>query len=205
MRPARIPLFPLEVVLLPGMPLPLHIFEPRYRKMIGLCLAEKREFGMILAREKDLAKIGCTAEIVQKLKDYDDGRMDILSEGRAVFQLNEVIDEDEYFEGFVEYLPDEPEPPDPEKEKRLTELFTRVRSLMKSEGRATGAQPGVPLSYRIAAHLPLDLLEKQQLLELRDEGGRQDFLLKWMNDTLPRMLRTERVRQVAGGNGHGFR
>lgn len=205
MRPTRIPLFPLEVVLLPGMPLPLHIFEPRYRKMIGLCLAEKREFGMILAQEKELAAVVCTAEIVQKLKDYDDGRMDILSEGRAVFHLRELLDEEEYYEGVVEYMPDEPDMPDMEKEKRLLELFGRVQNAMQGETRSPGDRSGVPLAYRIAAQLPIDLPEKQRLLEMREEGARQEFLMKWMNETLPRLLRTARVRQLAGGNGHGVK
>jgi Lon protease-like protein len=205
MRPTRIPLFPLEVVLLPGMPLPLHIFEPRYRKMIGLCLAEKREFGMILAQEKELATVGCTAEVVQKLKEYDDGRMDILSEGRAVFRLSEVLDEEEYYEGIVEYLADEPDAPDAEKEKRLLEMFERVQKLMKGEARKAGERSGVPLAYRLATQLPMDLPEKQRLLEMREEGARKEFLLAWMDETLPRLLRTQRVRQLAGGNGHGVK
>jgi Lon protease-like protein len=203
MRPTRIPLFPLEVVLLPGMPLPLHIFEPRYRKMIGLCLADKREFGMILAQEKQLATVGCTAEVVQKLKDYEDGRMDILSEGRAVFHLSEVLDEEEYYEGIVEYLPDDPDAPDAAKEKQLFELFERVQKTMQGEQRISLAKNEVPLAYRLAAQLPLDLPEKQHLLEMREEGARREFLLKWMNETLPRLLRTQRVRHLAGGNGHG--
>lgn len=205
MRPTRIPLFPLEVVLLPGMPLPLHIFEPRYRKMIALCLAEKREFGMILAKEKSLAAVGCTAEILQKLKDYDDGRMDILSEGREVFRLNEVLDEEEYYEGIVEYLPDEPGAPDAEKEKQLLELLARMQKVMQGETRSPAAKSEVPLAYRLAAQLPMDLPEKQRLLEMREESARQKFLLDWMNSTLPRLLRTQRVRQLAGGNGHGVK
>lgn len=205
MRPTRIPLFPLEVVLLPGMPLPLHIFEPRYRKMIGLCLSEKREFGMILAQEKELAAVGCTAEVVQKLKDYDDGRMDILSEGRAVFHLTEVLDEEEYYEGIVEYLTDELGAPDSEKEKRLLEMFERVQNVMQGEQRISVAKSEVPLAYHLAAQLPMDLPEKQKLLELREETARQEYLLKWMNETLPRLVRTQRVRQLAGGNGHGVK
>ena len=78
MRPTRIPLFPLEVVLFPGMPLPLHIFEPRYRIMLARCINEKIEFGIILTLGTELSKIGCTAEIVEKLKEYPDGRVDIL-------------------------------------------------------------------------------------------------------------------------------
>jgi Lon protease-like protein len=86
-RPNRIPLFPLDVVLLPTMPLPLHIFEPRYKAMIRRCLDEQIEFGMILAADKAVATVGCTAEIVRKIRDYEDGRSDILTEGRAVFHL----------------------------------------------------------------------------------------------------------------------
>jgi ATP-dependent Lon protease len=103
-RPIRIPLFPLDTVLLPGMQMPLHIFEPRYKLMIARCLNEQLEFGIILAASKAIATLGCTAEIVQKLKEYPDGRMDILTEGRSVFRLNELIDEKEYYEGAVEYV-----------------------------------------------------------------------------------------------------
>src|SRR5713226_6933051 len=85
MRPERIPLFPLNVVLLPGAGLPLHIFEPRYRQMVKNCLEEKSEFGMVLSLDKGVARVGCTAEIVQVTKRYNDGRMDILTAGRVPF------------------------------------------------------------------------------------------------------------------------
>src|SRR5690348_10834460 len=68
MRPERIPLFPLNVVLLPGASLPLHIFEPRYKEMVKACLEEKTEFGMLLALPKGVAKVGCTAEILEVVK-----------------------------------------------------------------------------------------------------------------------------------------
>ena len=90
LRPTRIPLFPLDVVLLPAMALPLHIFEPRYRLMIARCLDEKIEFGMILATNNNLATMGCTAKIVRKIRDYPDGRLDearkLLSDGIVVAQ-----------------------------------------------------------------------------------------------------------------------
>jgi len=77
MRPERIPLFPLDVVLLPGADLPLHIFEPRYREMVRKCLDEKSEFGMLLALQKGIVHVGCTAEIIEVVKRYNDGRMDM--------------------------------------------------------------------------------------------------------------------------------
>jgi ATP-dependent Lon protease len=78
-RPERIPLFPLNVVLLPGGDLPLHIFEPRYRRMIHQCIENETEFGMLLSLPKGVVRVGCTAEIVDVAKRYDDGRMDILA------------------------------------------------------------------------------------------------------------------------------
>src|SRR5271166_3919001 len=107
MRPTRIPLFPLDLVLFPGMPLPLHIFEQRYRIMIARCVKENLEMGIILAAETGIAKIGCTAEIVEQLKQYPDGRSDILCEGRALFRVVEVLNENDYQEAVAEYLPED--------------------------------------------------------------------------------------------------
>jgi Lon protease-like protein len=78
-KPTRIPLFPLEAVLLPLMPLPLHIFEPRYKLMIRNCLDNQEKFGVILAKEKGIVSVGCTARIVELVRTYPDGRMDIRS------------------------------------------------------------------------------------------------------------------------------
>ena len=111
MRPERIPLFPLNVVLLPGAPLPLHIFEPRYRQMVKDCLEEKSEFGMLLAMPKGVARVGCTAEIVEVVKRYPDGRMDILTVGRAPFRVVELFEENPLLEGHVDYLEDREIPP----------------------------------------------------------------------------------------------
>ena len=91
MRPERIPLFPLNVVLLPGAELPLHIFEPRYREMVRNALENKTEFGMLLSLPKGLARFGCTAEILEVLKREDDGTMDILTVGRAPFRVLELF------------------------------------------------------------------------------------------------------------------
>src|SRR5437762_6423846 len=104
MRPELIPLFPLNVVLLPGADLPLHIFEPRYREMVKNCLDEKLEFGMLLSLPKGVARVGCTAEILDVVKRYEDGRMDILTAGRAPFRVVEVVTEDPLLEGHVDYL-----------------------------------------------------------------------------------------------------
>src|SRR5258708_39762236 len=86
----ELPLFPLNIVLLPGAELPLHIFESRYRAMVKSCLEEKSEFGMVLSLDKGVARVGCTAEILNVAKRYGDGRMDILTVGRAPFRVVEL-------------------------------------------------------------------------------------------------------------------
>ena len=85
-----IPLFPLGLVLLPQMPLPLHIFEERYKLMIGECLEKKKEFGIVYFNGTDIQAIGCTASIQKVLKRYDDGRLDILTQGENRFEIKEM-------------------------------------------------------------------------------------------------------------------
>lgn len=203
-RPTRIPLFPLELVLFPGAALPLHIFEPRYKKMIGLCTSRSLEFGVIFASENRIASVGCTAEIVQKLKEYDDGRMDILTQGRAVFQLNEMLEVKEYSEANVEYLQDEPAEKDPQEEAQVLELFQQCHAAIFGQSWVLDAeQMEGSLAYRMAALLPLAMEERQGLLEMRDENRRYNFLFNRMTQLLPQLVRRQRVRKSAGGNGHG--
>jgi len=205
MKPSRIPLFPLDVVLFPGMPLPLHIFEPRYKAMIALCLADHLEFGVLLAKEDGFSKIGCTAEIVQKLKDYPDGRMDIMTEGRSVFRLHDLLQEKEYYEGLVEYYSEDLSHPDPRTDARLTQLFEQVYALLAGESwSAEDTDPEIPLAYRMATRLPLDSAQNQALLEMQAESARRDFLLRWLTAFLPQLEHRIRIRRRSSGNGHGL-
>ena len=202
-RPNRIPLFPLDVVLLPTMPLPLHIFEPRYKAMIRRCLEEKIEFGMILAGEKAVATVGCTAEIVRKLRDYADGRSEILAEGRAVFHLVQLLDEKEYYEGTVDYLADEASPLDAEKESQLVGLFEQCHAHLFGRPWAdAGRKEPATLAYRMASLLPIERMQKQSLLENRSETSRREFVFNWMKTFLPRLAERQRTRRRAGSNGH---
>src|SRR5579864_2912482 len=94
MGPERISLFPLDVVLLPGAILPLHIFEPRYRQMVRHCVNEKCEFGVLLALPKGIVRVGCTARVTEVVKRYNDGRMDIISVGRSPFRITQLLNSD---------------------------------------------------------------------------------------------------------------
>jgi Lon protease-like protein len=202
-RPSRIPLFPLDVVLMPGAELPLHIFEPRYRLMIAHCLEQHLEFGMVLAANQAIAAVGCTAEIVEKIRDYPDGRMDILTKGRAVFHLTELLDEKEYYEGTVEYMVDSPPTQDEEQEAQLVEIFERCHALLFGQPWTDSAEhePGT-LAYRMAALLPMELEKRQALLEMRSHRARRESVLRWMERFLPKLVAQQRARERAGGNGH---
>jgi Lon protease-like protein len=203
-RPARIPLFPLEIVLLPGMPVPLHIFEPRYKSMIGRCLKERIEFGIVLAERHTAVAVGCTAEVTQKIRDYSDGRMDIIVEGRAIFRIIDLLSEKEYYEAVVDYLPEDATPQDTQKEKELTEVFQQCHLLLFGH-QWPGAQPRdhVPLAYRMAARLPLDVRERQNMLEERSEHVRRDFLHRYSNELLPKLAANELAKQRAVAKGQG--
>lgn len=204
MRPARIPLFPLQMVLLPGMPVPLHIFEPRYKAMIRRCLKEHLEFGIVLAHEHSAVSVGCTAEITRKVRDYDDGRMDILTEGRATFRIIDLLDEKEYYEAVVDYLPEDATPQDLQKEKELIEIFQQCHLLLFGH-LWPGKEPHdtVSLAYRFAARLPLDVKERQKVLEERTESDRREFLLRYSSDLLPKLAQQQIARQQTAGNTQG--
>jgi ATP-dependent Lon protease len=205
MRPDRISLFPLNVVLLPGEQLPLHIFEPRYRRMVRECLEMQVPFGMLLALPDGVVRVGCTAEILHVSKRYEDGRMDILTVGRHPFRILELFTDDPLLEGNVDYLDDEDSVLDPAKQKELHQLYEACYTLVSS---------GLPrdldecrrefLSFAIASALPMELLWKQQILELRSEAERQERLLRYLREWALHLQKVETMQQRGSGNGHGL-
>ncbi len=205
MRPDRIPLFPLNVVLLPGEQLPLHIFEPRYRRMVRECLDEKLPFGVLLALPGGVVRLGCTAEILEVLKTYDDGRMDIINVGRDPFRVLETSSDESLLRGQVDYLDDRDSLPEVAKREQLIELYESCHTLLFSTLPTPFAQsPADELSYAIAATLPLELLWKQQILELRSESERQERLLAYLRDWAPHLQNKMAKRSLAAGNSHGL-
>lgn len=196
-----LPLFPLDVVLFPGVPLPLHIFEPRYKEMIGECLEQKQTFGVIRAQESTLADVGCTAEILAVTKTYEDGRMDIVTQGRERFELLEVNQERAFLRGEILYVTDEPERPTSQERAHAIELHRQILALASAEQDLPEGEES-PLSYHLAGSLPLDLDFKQKLLSLRSEAQRIQTVIEYFEGILPNLRRAVQIRQKAGGNGH---
>jgi ATP-dependent Lon protease len=205
MRPDRISLFPLNVVLFPGELLPLHIFEPRYRRMVRECLDDKALFGMLLALPNGIARVGCSAEILEVTKRYDDGRMDILTVGREPYRVVDLFTDDPLLAGAVDYLDDEDSLLDPQNRAKLIELYEVCYTLL-----FTGMPPELSrspqssLSFAIAGALPVDLLWKQQILELRSEAERQDRLLRYLREWALHLQTIDPQRHSSSGNGQSL-
>jgi Lon protease-like protein len=200
---ALIPLFPLDVVLFPGTPLPLHIFEPRYKEMIGECLAQHRTFGVVRALEQGLAEVGCTAEIVTVVKEYPDGRLDLVTEGRKRFELLRVNQERSFLQAEVLPIDDEPGAPPQADTARAVQLHSELLAIAGARQDLSAADPSL-LSFYLAGSLPLDLDFKQKLLSLRSEPERLSLLISYLETILPNLRRASTARQKAGGNGHVY-
>lgn len=193
-------MFPLDVVLFPGAPLPLHIFEPRYKEMITECLEQKKPFGMVRANKDALAEVGCTAAILKVRKKYDDGRLDIDAEGRQRFEIIQLNQERSFLQGEVVFFDDDPGKPSGSDAKTALELHTQLFDIL---GQQTEISPSDSCSsFQLAHELPVDLDFKQALLEMKSESQRVETLVEYYKATIPRVEKTLRVRQKASGNGH---
>lgn len=216
-----LPLFPLHVVLFPGTPLPLHIFEPRYKELISECLENKTRFGIVRAKaeqegeaseegveeeqaeteqEQALSDVGCTAEIVAVTKKYPDGRMDIVTEGRERFEVLDIDEERPFLRADVLYFDDDPGSVADAEIARAVKLHSEILAI-------AGAKQSLPeelrqVSFHLAGSLPLDLDFKQALLEMRSETKRIQAVITAFEAILPKLRRTVQLRQRAGGNGH---
>jgi Lon protease-like protein len=199
---ALLPLFPLDLVLLPGTPLPLHIFEPRYREMISECLDQSQQFGVLRGKEQELAEIGCTAEILTVTKKYPDGRMDIVTEGRARFEVIQLNQERSFLRAEVLYLHDDSEAASPAEIEQAMKLHGEIMTLAGAEPEKSSEVAEGQLSFHLAGSLPLDLDFKQTLLGMTSEAERLRTLISFFETILPPMRRTMHVRRKAGGNGH---
>ena len=197
-----LPLFPLDLVLLPAVPLPLHIFEPRYKEMISECLAQNRHFGMIRSKGEQVASIGCTAEIINVLKTYPDGRMDILAEGKRRFEILEMNQERSFFQADVIYLDDDDDPAEAAAIETALRLHGEIMRMAGAQPDETRVGEAAHLAYRLAGSLPFDPDFQQALLEMNSESDRIRSLNTFFEHILPVLQRSARAKHKAGGNGH---
>jgi len=197
-----LPLFPLDVVLFPGMALPLHIFEPRYKELIGECLERDAPFGVVRAVEDGLAQIGCSAEVATVVKKYDDGTMDIVTRGLQRFEIVELNQDRPFLQADVTFLTDGPDADSGEKKKAFDLHQTLL--LMAASGQTIPTLDPTDefLSFYLISQLPVDLDFKQTVLALPTETKRLSTLIEYYEAIIPKLQKMMQAKKKSGSNGH---
>lgn len=201
MQEPLLPLFPLGLVLLPGAPLPLHIFEDRYKEMIGEAIRTKTEFGVVQAGDQGILNIGCTATVDEVVNRHADGRLDILTTGRRRFEIILLDQRKPFLRASVSFFDDD--------EAELPSLNARAMALagfqlLVKTGEVHAEIPehtDPHLSFRIAQHVD-DVDLRQTLLAMRSEGERLRQISEFLPDYIAKLRRVSHVRRVAPMNGH---
>jgi Lon protease-like protein len=198
----KVSLFPLDVVLFPGACLPLHIFEERYKEMIGECLRERSGFGVVRAQREGLAVIGCMAKIARVLHEYEDGRLDILCDGGDRFEIEQLDNSRDFLQAEVDFFTDDGAESTRQAREECLALHFEVLELA-----GVGHQPAyinldTPIAFQLAWALPADLGFKQQLLNARSDAERTQMLSEFYKTMLPKLRLGAMTNHVAAGNGH---
>jgi Lon protease-like protein len=196
-----LPLFPLQVVLLPGAILPLHIFEERYKEMIGEAIRDQSEFGVMLATPDGIAHVGCAAKVERVLKQYPDGRLDIITRGMRRFELLLVNEERSFLRGSVEFFDDDLAVADAELLAEAVSGHHEYRLLSSDEPYAPPNTAAPLLSFTLADPVS-DLSVRQELLGLRTEPERLKRLCEFFTEWNARQRQAHRAKKAAGQNGH---
>jgi Lon protease-like protein len=197
-----LPLFPLRVVVFPRTTLPLHIFEERYKELIGEAIQSTSEFGIVLAKEDGIVNAGCTVVVEKVLKNYADGRMDILARGVRRFEILGLNEDKSYLRGEVEFFDDDEPGPGPTdlQEKALVQYRGLLETGELRESEPVMSDP--QLSFQLAqAVQDMDFLSL--LLRNRSEPQRLKQLADYLARLAPKLREASRMRKLAPLNGHG--
>lgn len=203
MQRALLPLFPLRVVVFPRTPLSLHIFEERYKEMVGEAIRAGSEFGIVLAKEEGIVNAGCTVTVEKVLKQYSDGRLDILTRGVRRFEITGLNEDKAYLRGEVEFFDDDE--PGPAPADMQQKALTQYRGVLETGELNVVSDPVLTdpqLSFQLAQALQdLDFLSV--LLRNRSEVERLKQLTDYLARQIPRLREASRMRKLAPLNGHG--
>jgi Lon protease-like protein len=194
------PLFPLGLVALPTELVPLHIFEERYKTMIGRCLDEDSEFGIVWMAEDGLRPIGCACEIAEVVERMEDGRINLIARGTRPFRIEARQEELPYPAGTVEFLDDRDEEPDADAASAAHAAYAELVS------EATDREPDMDeitamSAYQMAATVEFGLDAKQGLLDLRSESARLRLVTRLFRAAIKRLDFVNRAQARARTNG----
>jgi ATP-dependent Lon protease len=203
----KIPLFPLGIVLMPNMAVPLHIFEDRYKEMINKCLQKNEVFGVVFYDGKKMAPAGCSARVLKVLKQYKDGKMDIIIQGQDRFEIEKVIEEKAYLEANVNYFDDAFEPDAYQLEGLAAELRKLFKKMFKIGGRHLDAESIdnldlKTLSFLAAFHEVLPPKEKQKFLEIRYLEERLRKGIEVIKKMIETVKENRKIQDIIRSNGN---
>jgi Lon protease-like protein len=197
-----LPLFPLSLVLLPAARLPLHIFEERYKEMMGLLIPQRGEFGVVLAKDGGVVNVGCTATVEEVVRRYPDGRLDLLATGRRRFQIMSLDEEKSFIRAQVEFFNDEDAAPAPPSlQQRVIAEYDKLRALQE-ESLSSEPRVGEPQLSFVLGDLIDDVDHRQALLVMKSETERLTYLLQALPGYISRKERIDLAKRVAPLNGH---
>jgi Lon protease-like protein len=201
-RDTELPIFELPVVLLPGELLPLHIFEERYKRMIGRSLDSGEPFGVVFRDDTGGARnVGCTARVADVLERFEDGRLNIVVTGESPFRVLDRADAPEFPVGEIELIEaaDEPDPDDEEAARGARAAFAELLDQVSEEGPSEEiVEQG---AYELAGRIELPADTKQRLLELRSEDERMRLLERALRTVADAVRRSQQIAEAAKGNG----
>lgn len=198
-----IPIFPLSIVVYPGEALNLHIFEPRYKQLISECMESKKPFGIPAVINNNVAELGTLVDIIEVVKQYEDGKMDIRTQGVQVFRVLEVIREipDRLYSGAIVNYPDNQLALLPLRMKKLLAAIRELHRILKVD--KDFFKPDEQLSsYDVAHHAGLSLDEEYELLSLMQEDQRLEYLKRHLTKVVPVLAEMENLKEKIKLNGH---
>jgi len=202
-----VPIFPLGIVMLPEQLIPLHIFEERYKLMIGECLADDKVFGIVYFDGRKMCSAGCSARVEEVLKKYPNGSLDIATRGDRRFIVGQLDESKSYLQATVDYFDDDPEEPDTDMQRdarRGIMLLNQVAGLephKKSLDLADGAD-FKSISFLLAGNAGFNAPEKQKFLEMTSTRKRLQKSVAALSRIIDRSRLTEEIRSLIGGNGN---
>ena len=204
-----LPLFPLQIVALPGAAVPLHIFEDRYKTMVGDCERNGTEFGIVLAKDGGVVNAGCTVIVEAVLQRYDDGRFDVMTRGQRRFLLQSLDQNLDWLRGEVEYFDDDDfTPVEPRLRDRALHCYREIRSALEAAGqpvRDPEPDPEHPLlSFQLAQGVD-DVDFQNMLLRSRSEAVRLREFVEFAEGYVSRTQYIAKMKRVAPTNGSGHK
>lgn len=194
------PLFPLEIVALPGEIVPLRIFEERYKTMMERCLADESEFGIVWLSDDELHDVGCAVEITEVVERDDEGRLNILTRGTRPFRIIEREDHLPYPAGTIEFLTDREEQVDDSLATLARDMYAELVE-RATDNRPDPVELARMTAYEMAATVDFGLDAKQGLLDIRSENARLRLVTRLFRAAMKRMEFVSHAQARARSNG----